>query len=234
VIGAFLFFASTLQSFLGFGYGIIAMAVLTLNLGVPTASGIVNITGMIQVGWVAWALRQHIRWDYIVRLIPGVMCGLALGLFTLKNADPTWLIRALGVTITGIAIWNLSTHRGHDEGSPLWDFGVGFSSGAIGGAFNTGGPPIVAYLYRRPDPPEVLKATVQMNFLIFTVVRLSAASTIGLVNQEIVRTALLLAPLVVVGAATGLALGRRVSPERFRTASWSALGIMGVVLGLRA
>jgi uncharacterized membrane protein YfcA len=92
----------------------------------------------------------------------------------------------------------------------------------------------VAYLYRRPDPPEVLKATVQMNFLIFTVVRLSAATGIGLVTGEIVRIALSLAPVIVAGASLGLVLGRRVSPERFRTASWSALGVMGVVLALRA
>jgi len=210
------------------------MAVLALSLGVHTASGVVNITGMIQVGWVAWALRQHIRWSYILRLLPGILCGLGVGLFTLKNADPTWLVRALGATITGIAIWNLVRHRGHGTGSPLFDFLVGFSSGAIGGAFNTGGPPIVAYLYRRPDPPEVLKATIQMNFLIFTVVRLTAASSIGLVTGEIVRIALCLAPLIVAGAAFGLTLGRRASPERFRTASWSALAVMGVVLALRA
>jgi hypothetical protein len=210
------------------------MAVLALSLGVQTASGVVNITGMIQVGWVAWALRQHIRWSYILRLLPGVLSGLGLGLFTLKNADPTWLVRALGATITGIALWNLGRHRGHGLGSPAWDFAVGFSSGAIGGAFNTGGPPVVAYLYRRPDPPEVLKATVQMNFLIFTVVRLSAATGIGLVTGEIVRIALSLAPVIVAGASLGLVLGRRVSPERFRTASWSALGVMGVVLALRA
>jgi len=210
------------------------MAVLALSLGVQTASGVVNITGMIQVGWVAWALRQHIRWAYLVRLVPGLLCGLGLGLFTLKNADPTWLVRALGATITGIALWNLGRHRGHGTGSPLWDFAVGFSSGAIGGAFNTGGPPIVAYLYRRPDPPEVLKATVQMTFLTFTVVRLTVATSIGLITPEIVRTALWLAPTIIAGAALGLTLGRCVSPDRFRTVSWSALGVMGVVLALRA
>ena len=210
------------------------MATMALTLGVFTASGVVNITGMIQVGWVAWALRQHIRWPYILRLLPGVLCGLGVGLFTLKNADPTWLIRALGATITGIAIWNLTSKRGHGLGSPFWDFTVGFASGSIGGAFNTGGPPIVAYLYRRPDPPEVLKATVQMNFLIFTVVRLSAASSIGLITEEIVRIALLLTPLIIAGAVLGLALGRRVSAERFRTTSWVALGLMGIVLAARA
>lgn len=210
------------------------MAVLALTLGVFTASGVVNITGMIQVGWVAWALRQHIRWSYILRLLPGVVCGLGIGLFTLKNADPTWLIRALGITIAGIALWNLVSKRRHGLGSPIWDFCIGFSSGAIGGAFNTGGPPIVAYLYQRPDPPEVLKATVQMNFLIFTIIRLSAATSVGLIDMEIVRLALMLSPVIVAGAVFGLALSREISPERFRTSSWLALGIMGIVLALRA
>jgi len=210
------------------------MATLALGLGVHTASGVVNITGMVQVAWVSWALRHHIRWSYLLRLLPGLVAGLGVGLFTLKNADPTWLIRALGATIVAIAAWNLRSTRGHGLGSPLWDFGVGFSSGAIGGAFNTGGPPVVAYLYRRPDPPEVLKATVQMNFLIFTILRLGAATSVGLIDERIVRIALWMVPVIVAGASLGLVLGRRISAERFRTVSWIALGLMGVVLALRA
>jgi len=210
------------------------MTTMALTLGVVTASGVVNITGMIQVGWVAWALRRHIRWPYMLRLLPGMSIGLAIGLFALKNADPTWLIRALGATITAIAAWNLHGRRGHGQGSPFWDLAVGFASGSIGGAFNTGGPPVVAYLYRRADPPEVLKGTVQIYFLIFTIVRLTAASAVGLIDVHIVRIALALAPLIVAGAATGLALSRHVSADRFRTASWLALGVMGIALGLRA
>jgi len=229
-----LFLASTLQSFLGFGYGILAMTTMALALGVVTASGVVNITGMVQVAWVAWALRRNIRWSYMLRLLPGMSIGLAVGLFTLENADPTWLIRTLGATITAIAAWNLRPLHGHGRGSPFWDLVVGFSSGSIGGAFNTGGPPVIAYLYRRPDPPEVLKGTVQIYFLVFTIVRLSAASAVGLIDAHVVRIALTLVPLIVAGAATGLTLSRRVSPERFRTTSWLALGFMGIVLALRA
>jgi uncharacterized membrane protein YfcA len=210
------------------------MGVLAVTVGVVTASGVVNVTGAIQVMWMAWALRQHIRWSYMLRLLPGIFAGLALGLFTLKNADPTLLVRALGVTIAGIAVWNLRPSRGHGLGSPLWDFLVGFSSGVIGGAFNTGGPPIVSYIYRRPDPPEVLKATVQITFVVFTLVRLSTAVAVGLIDAEIVRLALWLSPTVIAGAIAGLALGRRVSGERFRTVSWAALGLLGIGLALRA
>lgn len=234
MIALALFAGSALQGFLGFGYGIVAMGVLAVTLGVVTASGIVNVTGAIQVMWMAWALRQHIRWSYMLRLLPGIFAGLAVGLFTLANADPTLLVRALGVTIVGIAIWNLRSRRGHGHGSPLWDFLIGFSSGVIGGAFNTGGPPIVSYLYRRPDPPEVLKATVQITFVVFTLVRLSSAVAVGLIDGETLRLALGLAPAVIAGAIAGLALGRRVPGERFRTASWAALGVLGAVLALRA
>lgn len=210
------------------------MAVLAVSVGVVQASGIVNITAMIQVAWVAWALRHQIRRDYFLRLVPGVLVGLGLGLLTLKNADPTWLIRGLGTTIAGIAIWNLVAARGHGHGSRFWDFVVGMASGSLGGAFNTGGPPIVAYLYRRPDPPEVLKATVQMTFLFFTIVRLITATSIGLVDAEIATRALWLSPAVLVGGSTGLALARRVPAERFRRISWVALGLLGLLLIARA
>lgn len=210
------------------------MSVLAVSVGIVQASGIVNVTAFIQVAWVAWALRRQIRGDYVRRLIPGIAVGLGLGLFTLKHADPTWLVRALGTTIAGIAAWNLAATRGHGVGSRFWDFAVGFASGAIGGAFNTGGPPIVAYLYRRADPPEVLKATVQMTFLVFTSVRFITASAVGLIDAQILTRAALLTPVVVAGSIVGLNLARRVSPERFRTVSWVALGLLGVLLVVRA
>jgi uncharacterized membrane protein YfcA len=210
------------------------MGGLAVTVGVVEASGVVNLTGAIQVSWMAWALRQHIRWRYMLRLVPGIVCGLALGLSALKGLDPTHLIRALGVTIVAIALWNLRPLRTHGTGSPAWDFAVGFSSGAIGGAFNTGGPPIVAYLYRRPDPPEALKATVQITFVFFTFTRMAAATAVGLNDGEIVRLAALGTPFVVAGAMTGLALGRRVSAERFRTASWVGLSLLGAWLVVRA
>lgn len=225
---------ATVQGFLGFGYGIIAMGGLSVTLGVVQASGVVNLTGAIQVMWMTWALRQHIQWGTMLRLVPGLVLGLWLGLTALKELDATLLIRALGLTIVGIALWNLRPVRGHGTGSPAWDLVVGFSSGAIGGAFNTGGPPIVAYLYRRPDPPEALKATVQITFLFFTLTRMVAASAVGLIDGEIVRLAALGAPFVVAGAITGLALGRRIAPERFRTASWLGLALLGIWLIVRA
>ncbi len=210
------------------------MSVLAVKLGVVQASGIVNVTAFIQVAWVAWALRKQIRLDYVVRLLPGMAVGLGVGLLALKNVDPTWLIRGLGATIFGIAVWNVTATRGHGEGSRFWEFVVGFSSGTIGGAFNTGGPPIVAYLYRRADSPEVLKATVQMTFLSFTVVRFATASSVGLIDREILRLAAWFTPVVIGGAVTGLVLARRVSAERFRTISWIALGMLGLLLIVRA
>jgi len=210
------------------------MAVLAVTLGVVPASGVVNVTGALQVMWMAWSLRRHIRWSYVVRLLPGILVGLGLGLFTLKSFDPTRLIQLLGFTIIAISAWNLLSRRGHGHGSPLWDFAVGFASGAIGGAFNTGGPPLVAYLYQRPDPPAVLVATVQGTFLVFTTVRFVGASAVGLIDAEVLQLAALFVPWVIAGAVSGLALGRRVSPERFRRISWIALGGLGAALALRA
>ena len=37
-------------------------------------------------------------------------------------------------------------------------------------------------------------------------------------------------PFVMAGVSAGIALARRVSPERFRRACWVALGLLGVGL----
>ena len=54
----------------------------------------------------------------------------------------------------------------------------------------------------------------------------------GLITVDSLKDAALGAPFVIAGTLVGLAVGRRVSAERFRRASWIGLGLLGVWLAL--
>ena len=102
--------------------------------------------------------------------------------------------------------------------------------GSLGGAFNTGGPPLVAHLYRHPDHPERLKATLQALFIGIGVSRLPIAAAQGLLDAAIWRDALLSVPLIVGALIAGDRIARRSDPERFRRACWVGLAAMGAAL----
>lgn len=220
------------QGFLGFGFAVVAMIGLTLSRDLLHAAGVVNLTGILAAGSVLFALRREVLWGPALRILPGLLVGVVLGVLALGSLDRDFMVRALGVTIIAISLWNLRKPRLQSGETPLWDGVTGLVGGLLGGAFNTGGPAIVARLYRRADPPQALKATNQLIFLTMGLMRLPTASVQGQIPPAIWIEAAVAAPVLLAGIYAGIRLSRRVSPTHFRRVSWLALGAMGGILVL--
>lgn len=230
VAASILALAALTQGFFGFGFGIIAMTGLTLSHDLVHAAGVVNLTGIALTGSLVWQLRRGVLWPVMRRVAPALLLGVLVGVTALRTLDREILVRALGLTIVAIAAWNLLSPRLRRGESRVQDVATGLLAGLLGGAFNTGGPPLVAHLYRRDEAPESLKATVQALFLTIGASRLPLAAGQGLMTAAVWRDAALALPFVVAGSYAGLALARRVPAERFRRACWIALGSLGVAL----
>jgi uncharacterized membrane protein YfcA len=227
---AILLLAALVQGFFGFGFGIVAMAGLTLGHDLVHASGLVNITAVVVMGWLTLQLRRQILRGLVVRMLAPMLLGVFLGVIALGRVDRDLMVSILGASIVIVAAWNLVQPRLRRRESPWLDSIMAMLGGLLSGAFNTGGPPLIIHLYRRPEHPEVIKATLQSLLLIMILSRLPMAAAHGLLSIRIWTEAALMLPVVAVGVGAGIALARRVSPERFRRACWLALGLLGVVL----
>jgi hypothetical protein len=221
---------AALQGFLGFGFGIAAMSLLTLSHDLLHAAALVNVTGLFVTGTLLFTLRRSALWRRALQILPGLLVGIVVGVLALRHVERAWMVRLLGATVIGISAWNLAAPRLHPPRSRALDLGVGLLSGLLGGAFNTGGPPLVAHLYAQREAPEAAKATIQALFLTTSLTRLPLSAAQGLVAPAVWRDATLAAPFAVAGLALGVALARRVGPEQFRRAAWVGLGALGVVL----
>ena len=226
--------AGLVQGFLGFGFGIVAMSGLTLSHDILHAAGVVNLVGLVATVAQLWNLRAHVRWRAAARILPTLLIGVGIGVTALGHLDRTLMVRALGVTTIAIALWNIARPQLRASDSVAMDRFIGLISGALGGAFNTGGPPLIAHLYRRPDAPEVARATLQALFLTISTSRAAVSTAQGLFTSSILTSALAAIPTMFIGLGLGLWFSRRVEPERFRLMSWLALAALGAVLAIRA
>ncbi len=231
---AILALAGLVQGFLGFGFGIVAMSALTLSHDLLHAAGVVNLVGMVATIWQLLRLRAHVLWPVAAAILPTLLLGVLLGVTALRTLDRHLMVQALGLTTVGIAAWNLWRPRLQKRESRGLNAIVGLLSGVLGGAFNTGGPPLIAHLYRRSESPDAIRGTVQALFLAISTSRALTSAAQGLFDATIVETAVIAVPAMGVGLLAGFALSRRVGPDRFRRASWVALGLLGTVLILRA
>jgi uncharacterized membrane protein YfcA len=226
--------AATVQGFLGFGFGMAAMTGLTFTHDIVHASGVVNLTGGVLTAVMVWQLRAHVAWPTVRRIVPALVVGVAIGVFALGTVDKHLMVQILGATVVGIAVWNLLAPQLHEHASLGADLAAGFLGGVLGGAFNTGGPPLIAHLYRRAAAPVELKATIQCIFLGISVSRAPIAAASGLMGGGVWRDALAALPLAFLGLWAGHRLSHRLSPERFRRTAWIGLGVLGALLFLRA
>lgn len=231
---AILTLAAALQGFLGFGFGIVAMSGLTLSHDLLHAAGVVNLCGLVTTSGQLFTLRKHVLWQPVLRIVPALLIGVVLGVMALQTLDRSLMVRALGVTTVAISLWSLWRPRVHTREIPVLDSGIGLVSGILGGAFNTGGPPLIAHLYSRSDPPDAIRATIQVLFLTIGTIRALTAASQGMFDRSILIDAGAALPVVILGLVGGFAIARRIGADRFRTASWITLGLLGVVLILRA
>jgi hypothetical protein len=227
---AIVLFASFLAGLFGFGFGITATAGLSLTMPLVHAANVVNLASPFVTASLFWQLRAHVAWRSVRRIAPWLALGVVVGVFALARFDGSLLVRVLGAFVIAVSLWNLSARSLHVPESPLGDAVAGGLSGLFGGAFNSGGPPLIAYVYGRPGSPDQLKATLQALFLVSTFARMAIASGQGLMQASVLAEAALATPFAVAGQYFGHALSSRLSGERFRRLAWAGLLGLGVVL----
>ena len=228
-----LFAASFAQGLTGFGFGVVSMALLPLLLPIKAATPLVSLLNTVLCIQLFWTLRRSIRWRDTTPLMAGLLLGLPIGIGLLAYGSETWLKRLLGIYLIVIALRSLWPERKTDlppagAASPAAPLLTGIACGGLAGAFNIGGPPLVAYIYRQPWKQVEMNATLQAVFLVSCVVRASAYAAGGLLGWSALGVTALSLPILFLGAAAGHRLVPRVDPTRMKKAIFVTLGLLGL------
>jgi uncharacterized membrane protein YfcA len=225
------------QGATGFGFGIVAMAVLPLVLGVKFAVPLVALLGIVLNGTLFWHFRRHVERRRLLPLVLGAPIGAPLGVTLLSAAGPALLMAVLGVVLVGYALLELLGRREKPDREPPgrgWGFAAGVAGGLLGGAFNTGGPPVILYGAASRWPQGTFKGVLQAYFLAVSVLQIGMLAANGLiVSEHLLLDAALLAPMGV-GVWLGVKASGRLDRDRFRRLVLFAILALGAVFVYRA
>jgi len=234
VIGV-VFAAAFVRSALGFGDAVIAMPLLTMVIGLKTASPLVAFIGptisvlVLARGWRKVDLKPA------VRLIAASALGIPVGVYGLARLPEEPLKVALGALILFYGLFGLARPGARIRSERAWlPWLVGGTAGVLGGAYNTSGPPVVAYGMLRGWPPESFRATLQGYFLPTGLMILAGHGLAGLWTAEVLRSYLHSLPALVAGVALGGLLNRKLTHALFAKLVYGSLAVMGLVLLVRA
>ena len=232
---AAIFLGALTRATFGFGEAVVSMPLLALlPIGLHTAASLVGLAGLtVAVLSLAVGLR-HVDRRALVRLSISTLTGIPVGLALILWASTGLVEVLLGLVLVGYAAYRLlGAERVTVVPGEHWAYLFGFTSGALGSAYNFNGVPVAVYgTLRRWEPPR-FRGTLQAHFLISGAMIVFAQHAGGLWTPELPRLYLLALPVIGVATVTGHVLHRRIPAERFERAVYLLVLALGAVLSAK-
>lgn len=179
---------------------------------------------------IMWRYRHALNIRPFWRVLVGIIIGTPVGVLLLERLDERVILSALGVLLIAYALYSLLRPRLPEIHHPAWAYGCGLAAGMLGGAYNTGGPPVVIYGTSLGWDSEQFKANLQALFLINSVLVIGAHVAAGHVTALVFENLLVALPVTVFGTLVGFWLSRRINEAAFRKAVLLLLLAVGVRL----
>lgn len=216
IVAATTLAASFISGLSGFGFGLVAMALLPLLMGIKLANAFVSFCGAAIFASLTIPLRKHIVWKALLPLLVGTALGVPIGVYGLVNLPEGLLLKILAGFILTYVAFTLLTDKAHFRMDRRWGYLAGFVGGIISGALSAGGPPVVMYCDSLNLGKKGFKATLQVYFVILILYKVPLFYVTGLLTAELWRTLLYYSPFVAAGTACGVLLFHRLSDLWFR------------------
>lgn len=220
------------------GFGILAVPLIALVMPVPQAAAIV--LPLLTVGdlfGLAALIRERDR-ALLRLLLPSGLAGIVVGFFLFGVLSPQAVSAFLGIITLLFLVQRAWSSAGPGPRAvPRW-FTVlaGGVSGITSFVAHAGGPPISIALLPMRLKPAVFAATTTVFFTVLNASKWLPYAWLGLIDAPNMLSALVLAPVAVLGVWLGVKLLRRLPELWFYRLVSAGLLITGLKLtwdGLR-
>lgn len=236
LIGLAVFLGQFVYAAVGFGSGMITISLLTLMFGrVDLFVPFFLLLCLPAELTVAIRDRHHVRLKETGAFLFYITPGLIIGAWVLKSAPDTFLLVALGLLITVLALYYLffeNRFRIRTD-SPLWVPIAGSLSGVLGGLYGVSGPPLIVYFKSAGRAKRVFRAALLTIFLFMSFVRLLIYGTMQFYTVPILISVLATLPFAAAGVGAGMWSHERIPEDRFRVVTSLLLLVSGLLLILK-
>jgi uncharacterized membrane protein YfcA len=205
--------------------------VLPLKILVPAWSLIAAAAGTALLG----SDRHRIAWAEVVKLVPGTLIGIAVGLYVFTLLSGEALAKWVGgfVLAYGLySLWTTFTRRSNVHLPPrLAALVGGIAGGMTGTVVGTMGSTFYAIYFDAIDlAKDNYRATMTAILLTLTVVRGIGYWSVGEFNRETLILTAILFPSMLIGIFIGNRIHNGMSEKVFRRTVACALIVSGLAL----
>lgn len=226
--------AAFVQGFSGFGFGILVMAGMSLSgadLERSSVYATLSLILLVSTLLLRGRSRMRVNWKAAGAVTVGVVLTTPIGYhFILRHGDMPLCRLVFGVMLVLFALHrackpHLKRHL------PLWHAPFfGMISGLLNGAFSSGGPPVVMYLYSQEEDPRMAVGTTQAVFLGCNLYRLAVvlAGERGITSPLLTQT-FCMAPVIILMTLLGFHFAHRLPMRPFLMVVYAIIAFAGLL-----
>ncbi len=236
IVAAIIALAAFTQGALGFAFGQVSMCLLPLVMSSKVAVPLVAVCLLPNVVLILWQCRRAVRFRDVRLMVPGLLVAVPLGVYVLSALPDEVIRRIIGGLVMLTAVHMLfGREGGRARVHPAWAVAAGAGTGALGGAFNVGGAPMLFYFLAHDWDKDRIKGNFALLGTINIISRLLLYRFDPMLDRPLLTDAILtgcLPLLAVVVAATllGSLVYRLMDQVLFRRLVLVVLILLGLFL----
>ena len=219
--------SSFAQSIAGFGFGLLAVPLMTLMVDPHDAVVVATMIGTVSTVVQAVVDRENCEWPTARRLSLAAYVGMPLGLFAFVLVSESAMRLGLGVVVL-VATFILARGFVLVRRSRFLEWCMGMASGILSTSTSTNGPPLVFLLQARGMEPHTFRATLNSVFAITNCGAIVLFAGSGQIQMTGVIAAAVALPVLFLSLKIGYSLRPRVRAEQFRSLVFGLLLLSGV------
>lgn len=217
------------------GVGALSLPAMAFVISPVQAAAILLPILIVQDVVGVWAFRK--TWDrhVLAWTLPGAGLGIVLGWAFAASVSSEAVLAAVGAISLGFGLYRLWVDRrgrvAVASTSPGWVGTVaGVASGFTSQVAHAGQPPFQLWVLPRRLSRDVLVGTTAIFFAVVNWAKVPAYWALGQFTWENMATATALLPVAIASTLAGVWLVRRVAPDRFYTAIYVLMVLVGAKL----
>lgn len=230
-----IFVAGVTQSLTGFGFGLVAIPLLTLFMSPKLAPPVVLLDGLVLNLLILRRAYPTVQVGRIWVLTLAGICGVPIGVWILANWDVNALRIYIGVMTCLAAALFLKGFERTIRNEKAASVPIGFVSGIMSGSINMSGPPVILFFANQNLPRHIFRANIVAYFACLQVTGIPLMIAAGLMSKEAAATSALMLPGLFAGGMVGAALLKLVDDmlvRRLTLVIVSFAGLLSVLKGL--
>jgi len=216
------------------GMGALSLPIVAMAISPVRAAAIILPILIVQDIVGVWAFRR--TWDghVLAWMLPGAMLGIWLGYVFAARVSPDAVLGMVGAISILFGMYRLwAARRGATaiSNSPGWVGAVaGVASGFTSQVAHAGQPPFQLWVLPRGLPRDTLVGTTAIFFAAVNWIKVPAYWALGQFSAPNLLTSAVLMPVAIASTFAGVWLVRRVPAQRFYTAIYVLMILVGVKL----